>query len=107
MGGERSDQVKPEAPREQPHYHGHRERLRARFHDAGPEALSDCELLELALFAALPHRDTKPLAKSLLKKFGSFAEVVQHRKTCCARSTASAMSRFSSSGCWPWPHRQR
>jgi DNA repair protein RadC len=61
---------------ETPHYHGHRERLRERFHSAGPEALSDYELLELALFAALPRRDTKPLAKALLNTFGSFAEVV-------------------------------
>jgi DNA repair protein RadC len=56
-----------------PHYLGHRERLRERFHGAGPDALSDYELLELA---ALPRRDTKPHAKALLKKFGSFAEVV-------------------------------
>src|ERR1700709_2319263 len=61
---------------ETPHYHGHRERLRERFHGAGPEALSDYELLELALFPALPRRDTKPLAKTLLKTFGSFAEVI-------------------------------
>ena len=59
-----------------PHYHGHRERLRGRFRDAGPEALSDYELLELLLFRALPRRDVKPLAKSLLAKFGSFAEVI-------------------------------
>ena len=61
---------------EEPHYHGHRERLRERFFTAGPEALSDYELLELALFAAIPRRDTKPLAKALLKTFGSFAEVI-------------------------------
>ena len=36
-----------EAP---PHYHGHRERLRARFREAGAEAVSDYELLELVLF---------------------------------------------------------
>jgi DNA repair protein RadC len=59
-----------------PHYHGHRERLRTRFREAGTEALSDYELLELLLFRALPRRDVKPLAKSLLQKFGSFAEVV-------------------------------
>jgi DNA repair protein RadC len=59
-----------------PHYHGHRERLRERFYGAGPDALSDYELLEMALFPALPRRDTKPLAKALLKKFGSFAEVI-------------------------------
>ena len=63
-------------PAETPHYHGHRERLRERFYSAGPDALSDYELLEMALFPALPRRDTKPLAKALLKKFGSFAEVV-------------------------------
>jgi DNA repair protein RadC len=65
-----------EKPDDKPHYHGHRERLRERFHKAGADALSDYELLELALFAAVPRRDTKPLAKTLLKKFGSFAEVV-------------------------------
>jgi DNA repair protein RadC len=65
-----------EQPAEQPHYHGHRERLRERFRKSGQDALSDYELLEMALFAALPRRDTKPLAKSLLKKFGSFAEVM-------------------------------
>jgi len=61
---------------EKPHYHGHRERLRERFHAAGPDALSDYELLEMALYPALPRRDTKPLAKTLLKTFGSFAEVI-------------------------------
>jgi DNA repair protein RadC len=63
-------------PDDTPHYHGHRERLRERFRTAGPDALSDYEMLEMVLFAALPRRDTKPLAKSLLKKFGSFAEVI-------------------------------
>ena len=55
---------------------GHRERLRARFLAAGPAALPDYELLELTLFAALPRRDTKPLAKALLARFGSFADVI-------------------------------
>jgi DNA repair protein RadC len=59
-----------------PHYLGHRDRLRARFRDAGTEALSDYEMLELVLFRALPRRDVKPLAKALIAKFGSFAEVV-------------------------------
>src|SRR6202163_4845390 len=67
---------KPDQPTETPHYHGHRERLRERFYGAGPDALSDYELLEMALFPALPRRGTKPLAKALLKKFGSFAEVI-------------------------------
>jgi len=59
-----------------PHYHGHRERLRDRFREAGPDAVSDYELLELLLFRAIPQRDIKPLAKSLIERFGSFAEVV-------------------------------
>ena len=62
-----------EAP---PHYHGHRERLRARFREAGADAVSDYELLELVLFRAIPQRDIKPLAKELIAKFGSFAETV-------------------------------
>lgn len=61
---------------EVPHFHGHRERLRDRFRTAGAEALSDYELLELVLFRALPRRDVKPLAKALIAKLGSFAEVV-------------------------------
>jgi DNA repair protein RadC len=59
-----------------PHYLGHRQRLRDRFLEAGPAALADYELLELVLFRAIPRRDVKPLAKDLLKTFGSFAEVV-------------------------------
>lgn len=55
---------------------GHRERLRTRFVQGGADAMPDYELLELTLFAALPRRDTKPLAKALLARFGSFAEVI-------------------------------
>ena len=65
-----------ETPEEAPHYHGHRERLRARFMEAGSEALADYEMLELVLFRAVPRRDVKPLAKGLLARFGSFAEVI-------------------------------
>jgi DNA repair protein RadC len=63
------------APAESAHS-GHRERLRTRFLKGGAEAVPDYELLELTLFAALPRRDTKPLAKALLARFGSFAEVI-------------------------------
>jgi DNA repair protein RadC len=59
-----------------PHYLGHRDRLRQRFRDAGADALADYELLEILLFRALPQRDVKPLAKTLLETFGSFAEVI-------------------------------
>jgi DNA repair protein RadC len=59
-----------------PHYLGHRERLRRRFREGGAEALPDYELLELILFRAVQRRDTKPLAKALLARFGTFAEVL-------------------------------
>jgi DNA repair protein RadC len=59
-----------------PHYRGHRERLRTRFRNAGADAVSDYELLELVLFRTIPQRDVKPLAKELIAKFGSFAEVL-------------------------------
>jgi DNA repair protein RadC len=59
-----------------PHYHGHRERLRERFRAVGPDVLSDYELLEAVLFRALPRRDVKPLAMTLIATFGSFAEVI-------------------------------
>ncbi len=55
---------------------GHRERLRERFLQGGAEALTDYEMLELILFRAIPRRDVKPLAKTLIKRFGSFAEVI-------------------------------
>jgi DNA repair protein RadC len=59
-----------------PHYLGHRERLRQRFREAGADAIPDYELLEPVLFRAVQRRDTKPLAKALLARFGSFAEVL-------------------------------
>jgi DNA repair protein RadC len=58
------------------HFHGHRERLRTRFREAGAEAISDYELLELVLFRAIPRRDVKPLAKTLIATFGSFPDVI-------------------------------
>jgi DNA repair protein RadC len=59
-----------------PDYVGHRQRLRERFLNAGADSLPDYELLELLLFMAQPRADTKPIAKELLRKFGSFSEVI-------------------------------
>jgi DNA repair protein RadC len=59
-----------------PHYAGHRERLRDRFREGGEETFADYELLELVLFRAIPRRDVKPMAKELIKRFGSFAETI-------------------------------
>lgn len=59
-----------------PHYLGHRERLRQRFLTGGANTMPDYELMELTLFAAVPRRDVKPLAKALIARFGSFAETI-------------------------------
>ncbi|MEM6678426.1 MAG: DNA repair protein RadC [Pseudomonadota bacterium] len=59
-------------PGEVPHYHNHRARLRARFLEAGGQALADYEMLELVLFRAIPRLDVKPLAKRLIKAFGDY-----------------------------------
>lgn len=61
---------------DEPDYLGHRERLRRRFLLGGGRDMPDYELLELLLTIAIPPRDVKPLAKELIRKFGSFAEVV-------------------------------
>lgn len=59
----------------QAHYHGHRDRLRARYRDHGDTALADYEILELLLFRLIPRRDTKPIAKALIERFGNLAGV--------------------------------
>ncbi|MCH9807119.1 MAG: DNA repair protein RadC [Alphaproteobacteria bacterium] len=59
-----------------PSHAGHRQRLRDRFMTAGGGALPDYELLELVLFRCFARKDTKDLAKRLLARFGSFAEVI-------------------------------
>ncbi|KFB10265.1 RadC family protein [Nitratireductor basaltis] len=58
------------------HYEGHRERLRERFSESGPDALADYELLEMFLFRSIPRADTKAPAKALLERFGSIGEVL-------------------------------
>jgi len=71
-----ADEAIKDGPDRKPDHSGHRQRLRQRFMKNGATALADYELLELVLFPALPRRDTKPLAKALLKRFGSYAEVI-------------------------------
>lgn len=60
----------------QEHYHGHRERLREKYRDHGDASLADYEILELLLFRSIPRRDTKPLAKALIARFGNLASVL-------------------------------
>ena len=57
------------------HYHGHRDRLRERYRESGDTALADYEILELLLFRLIPRRDTKPVAKALLDRFGTLSGV--------------------------------
>ncbi len=93
-----------------PDHVGHRDRLRERFLNTGPEALADYELLELVLFMALPRRDTKPIAKALLERFGSFAGVISADLRCLGKvkgmgrsgvgSSASRRSRQRRSSSW-------
>jgi DNA repair protein RadC len=59
-----------------PHYHGHRARLRARFLKYLGKGFADYELVELLLFMAQPRGDVKPLAKTLMKRFGTFADLM-------------------------------
>jgi DNA repair protein RadC len=68
--------VPPDDEAGEDHRHGHRQRLRSRFMRAGAEALEEYELLELVLFRSIPQRDVKALAKDLLARFGSLAEVL-------------------------------
>lgn len=58
-----------------PHYLGHRKRLRERFRKSGRGALQDYELLELLLGYAIPMKDTKPLAKDMIKRSGTLRKI--------------------------------
>lgn len=55
---------------------GHRERLRKRLFEGGPDALLDHELVEYLLALALPRRDTKPIAKKLIGDFGGLGPLL-------------------------------
>lgn len=55
---------------------GHRARLRRRLMEGGPDALLDHELIEYLLALAIPRRDTKPMARALLKEFGGLGPLL-------------------------------
>lgn len=65
---------------------GHRARLRKRLIEQGPEALLDHELVEYLLALAIPRRDTKPLARSLIAEFGSYAALLSADAEALARA---------------------
>lgn len=56
--------------------HGHRKRLKERFFKSPIRIAPDYEILEMLLFYVIPVRDTKLIAKLLLKKFGSLVGVI-------------------------------
>ncbi len=61
---------------EKPLYINHRKRLRERYARAGIEGLAEYEILELLLTYSIPRKDVKPVAKELLKTFGSLRDVL-------------------------------
>lgn len=61
---------------DKPHYHGHRQRLRDRFMEAGSNGIPDYELLELILFQCISRIDVKPIAKQMIDTFGSLGGVI-------------------------------
>ncbi|MBD1548166.1 JAB domain-containing protein [Roseibium aggregatum] len=71
-----ADRKKPEDKTPSPDHSEHRKRVRNRFQKTGEAGFEDYELLELLLFSAIPRQDTKPIAKALLRRFGSFAGVL-------------------------------
>jgi DNA repair protein RadC len=68
------------------HGTGHRARLRKRLFEGGPDALQDHELVEYLLALAIPRRDTKPLAKTLITHFGSLGALLSAEPRAIARA---------------------
>ena len=56
---------------------GHRTRKKRQFLRSGPDSFADHELLELALFYAIPRRDVNGTAHELLERFGSLSGVLE------------------------------
>jgi len=68
-------------------FKGHRERLRKRLFEGGPDALLDHELVEYLLGLAIPRRDTKQLAKQVLRAFDNdFARLMSADAATIARA---------------------
>ncbi len=64
---------------------GHRARLRKRLLEGGADALADHEVIEYLLMTAIPRRDTKPIARTLLQQFGTLAGVFNADPAALAR----------------------
>jgi len=66
----------PDKTHQEPHYRGHRERLRKRFLKSGLESFADYEVVELLLTLAIPRHDVKEPAKALIERFGSLRGIL-------------------------------
>jgi len=64
----------------EPVHKGHRERMRAKLEAHGTRVFDTYELLEMALYYAIPQRDTNPVAKRLLAAFGSLDGVFRAKR---------------------------
>lgn len=58
-------------------HNGHRQRLKRRYFEEGLDGFNEVNALELLLFYCLPRQDTNPLAHRLIKRFGSFSQVLE------------------------------
>ncbi len=67
-------------PPDKPFYKDHRQRLKQKFSESGIDAFHDYEVLELLLSYAIPQKDVKPLAKELLREFGSLKGIIDAEK---------------------------
>jgi DNA repair protein RadC len=63
-------------PPDKPHYKDHRQRLKKKFIESGTDAFHDYEALELLLSYAIPQKDVKPIAKELMREFGTLKGVI-------------------------------
>ena len=66
-----------ESASKKPDITGHRRRMRDKVIDKSAATLTEFELLEMILYPSNPRGDTKPMAKRLMKEFGSFAGVLR------------------------------
>ena len=74
--------------------HGHRARMRGKLLSLGPAGFADYELLEMLLFLGIERRDTKPLAKATINRFGSLAATLAappHALAALGRNSAIAL----------------
>ena len=69
----------PQPEKLEPHYAGHRERLRKRFLATDGQGFEDYELFELLLTFVIPRRDVKPVAKKLIERWGSIKGALDAR----------------------------